>query len=247
MTPMPGPDRFAGTAGPTAIKIAAGIVTDEESRAGLVGTWEPDADLGLPPGSNHIVYLEDGIYINPFRNVALIGFWSATADSLTMTPTEIRDIETAAPTPDLKDVFAQIRWNTAGSTRIAWLTPGRFKEEGAQEPRRRAERVHDLERLHAAVASDLLVGSWTSSRGETVFMQDGTYRETTSSLPGRARQSTVTGRYRVEGEAGALVREVQAVENGGPDAPRAGTRAVSRLQWLSRDELTWNGEQWRRR
>ena len=52
------------SAGPTRIKIAAGLVSADDTRAGLLGAWEPDADLGLPAGSNHTIYLADGLYLS---------------------------------------------------------------------------------------------------------------------------------------------------------------------------------------
>jgi membrane-associated protease RseP (regulator of RpoE activity) len=120
------------------------MVSAEDTRVGLQGVWEPDADLGpgLPAGSNHRIYLADGLYINPFRNVALIGFWSATADVLTMTPFDIRQLATGARAPELKNVFELIAWDKPATTQITWLTPDRFQETSRPEAQRRAQPVH---------------------------------------------------------------------------------------------------------
>ena len=85
--------------GPTRIKIAAGTVSADDTRAGLVGVWTPDDDRVLPADANHVIYLADGLYLNPFHKVALIGFWSATADTLTMAPFDVRQLATCNPAP----------------------------------------------------------------------------------------------------------------------------------------------------
>jgi hypothetical protein len=240
--------------GPTAITIAAGLVTAEDSRAGLVGTWEPDADLGLPPGSNHITYLPDGVYVNPFRNVALVGFWDATADSLTMTPIDIRDLETAAPVPDLKNTFSQIAWNTPGANRIAWLTPDRYQEEKQREPRRRTSRVHDVTGVHIAILGSVLPGSWVNEDGgEVVFTSDGRFGETFPPSAATAREiptgrSMVAGVYSLDPETGAVQREVLKVDDaGGTGADlRMGPREPAAVRWLNSNEFELNGKRWRR-
>jgi hypothetical protein len=268
-TPSPLADR-AG-AGPTRIKIAAGAVTADDTRVGLLGTWEPDADLGLPPGANHVIYLADGVYINPFRNVALIGFWRATADSLTMTPTEVRNIETTLLVPELKDMFSQIAWNKPGTSKITWLTPERYQEAGQREARRKTARVHEIDSLHAAIVVNLLAGSWTGVRGIFAFAQDGAYRElitgdvlAPAQLSAAKLRVMLTGRYSVDGGTGALRRSIEAVESIGQEVTaadrdrilaigrntgvlRIGARASSTLRWLGRDELTMDGERWLRR
>jgi hypothetical protein len=177
----------AQSTGPTRIKIAAGTVTADDTRAGLVGVWEPDADLGLPPGANHTIYLVDGLYINPFRNVALIGFWSATAATLTSTPFEIRQLATGNPAPELKATFTQIGWDKPMVTQLTWLTPDRFQERSIRQATRRAKPVHDVTAVHRAAVVDLLRGSWTTPGGATVtFGPDGTYLGDAASLAARA-------------------------------------------------------------
>lgn len=82
-------------------------ITADTTRRRLLGTWEPDVVSDLPPGSNTVTYLEDGFYLNPFRAVALVGTWSATADSTMMTPLEIRKIETGEAVPEAKELDHQ--------------------------------------------------------------------------------------------------------------------------------------------
>jgi len=226
----------AQSTGPTRIKIAAGAVSPEDTRAGLLGAWEPDADLGLPPGSNHTIYLADGMYINPFRNVALIGFWSATADVLTSTPFDIRQLATGAPAPELKDVFKQIAWDKPTATQFTWLTPDRFQEKSRQEATRRAKPFHDVATVHRATVVDLLRGSWTRPGGATVvFEADGTFRE----------QAT-RGTYDFDPVAGLLRRTNTGVDtaSGAARIRQTGSRASSRLQWTSRDSVSIDGEPW---
>ncbi len=224
------------SAGPTRIKIAAGTVSAEDTRAGLLGAWEPDADLGLPPGSNHTIYLADGMYINPFRNVALIGFWSATADVLTSTPFDIRQLATGAPAPELKDVFKQIAWDKPMAVQFAWLTPDRFQEKSRQEATRRAKPFHDVAAVHHAVVTDLLRGSWTRPGGATVvFESDGTFREPAAS-----------GTYDFDAADGVLRRTNTGADaaSGAARVLQSAARAPSRLQWTSRDSVSVDGERW---
>ena len=206
--------------GPTRIKIAAGLVSADDTRAGLLGVWEPDADLGLPAGSNHTIYLADGLYINPFRDVALIGFWSATADSLTLTPIDIRQLATGIPAPELKDVFTQIAWGKPTITQITWLTPDRFQEKPGQEPRRRAKAVHDVTTVHRAAVVDLLQGSWIKPGGATVvFEPDGTFREQVSTGP---NADEARGTYDFDAVAGSLRRT-----NAAADAASRAARTIT--------------------
>lgn len=214
------------------------------------GSWAcgPDADLGLPAGSNHTIYLADGLYINPFRNVALIGFWSATADSLTLTPIDIRQLATGIPAPELKDVFTQIAWGKPTITQITWLTPDRFQEKPGQEPRRRAKAVHDVTTVHRAAVVDLLQGSWIKPGGATVvFEPDGTFREPSVGA-GSGAATAVRGTYDFDAVAGVLRRTTA-----GADAASRATRilqtsvrAASTLRWTSRNVITIDGEQWTR-
>ncbi len=226
--------------GPTRIKIAAGMVSAEDTRAGLLGVWEPDADLGpgLPAGSNHTIYLADGLYINPFRNVALIGFWSATADVLTSTPFDIRQLATGAPAPELKEVFKQITWDQPTVTGIAWLSPDRFQDKSRQEAVRRAQPVHDVTAVHRAAVVDLLSGSWIKPGGATiVFERDGMFRE--QAVKGTYDFDAVTGLLQLansEVDAASLAARIFQL----------GKRAPSRLHWTSRDSVIVDGEQWTR-
>jgi hypothetical protein len=231
----------APSTGPTRIKIAAGTVSAEDTRVGLLGAWEPDADLGLPAGSNHTIYLADGLYINPFRNVALIAFWSTTASVLTSTPFDIRQLATGSPSPELKETFAQIGWDKATVTPIVWLTPDRFLDKSSQQAQRRAKPVHDVRTVHRATVMDLLRGSWMNPGGATVvFEADGTFRE-------QVANRSLTGAYDFDATAG-LLRRTNTDNNAASRATRVlqtRTRS-SRLRWTSRDIVSVDGERWTR-
>lgn len=240
--------------GPTRIKIAAGMVSAEDTRAGLLGEWERDAELGpgVPPGSNRRIYLADGLYFNPFRNVALIGFWSATADVVTMTPFEIRQLATGVPAPELRDVGA-IVWDKPTLTQITWLTPDRFQEKSEPEAQQRAQPLHDVTTVHRAAVMDLLRGSWIKPGGATVvFEADGTFREQLSSglmkAVGDAAQTTVSGTYDFDAAAGLLRRNNTNVDAASLAVRmlQTGARTPSTLRWTSRDLVTADGEQWTR-
>ncbi len=250
------------SSGPTRIKIAAGTVSAEETRAGLLGVWEPDADLGpgLPPGSNQTIYLADGLYINPFQKVALIAFWSATANVLTSTPFEMRQLATGASAPGLKETFQVIGWDKPTVTPITWLTPDRYQEgsrQGAQQRAfRRAQRVHDVTTVHRATVMDLLPGSWIKPDGTTViFEPDGTFREQVSSRLSTAigrdpgTRTAARGTYEFDAVAGLLRRTNSAVDNAASFAAlklRTGPQAPSRLRWTSRDSVTIDDAPWTR-
>jgi hypothetical protein len=258
--------------GPTRIKIAAGTVTAEDSRVGLVGAWEPDADLGAAPGANQVMFFPDGVYLNPFRNVvAVSGIWDATAASLTMTPIEVRSLETGALVPEVREFFAQIAWERPDTRRMAWLTPDRYQEIG-QFPWRRAAAARETAAVHEAFATGLLEGTWTDARGvEATFLPKGAYREQLSGalvaprlLDAGKLVITVNGEYRLDVAAGVLRRVIRAVESTGPEVLpivrdrilatgvaegplRPGERTPSTLRWTARNELTMNGERWQRR
>jgi len=231
--------------GPTRIKIAAGTVSAEDTRAGLLGPWEPDAERGpgVPVGANQMIFLADGLYINPFQQIALIGVWSATANVLTSTPFDVRQLATGAPVPDFRQTFAMIGWDRPTVTPLTWLTPDRFRETPGQPGKRRAESVHDIAAAHRAAVVGLLRGTWSRPGGATVvFEVDGTFREQTA-------RGVSTGTYDVEGRTGLLWRS-----NTGTDAVsrtarlfETGSRVSSRLLWTGRDSVAVDGEQWTRR
>jgi hypothetical protein len=236
------PGAIAQSTGPTRIKIAAGTVSAEDTRVGLLGEWEPDAPLGpgLPPGSNRTIYLADGLYINPLGNVALVAFWSTTANVLTSTPFDIRQRATGAAAPELKDTFGTIAWDKPVTSLITWLTPDRFQEKGLRNATRRAKPMHDVTAVHRATVMDLLRDSWLKPGGATVvFEPDGTFRE--------QAQTAVRGTYDFDAAAGVLRRTSGEVNSPSRAAAIAqiGSRTSS-LRWTSRDIVTVDGEQWTR-
>lgn len=123
--------------GPTRLAIAAGTVTDAQSRAGLLGVWEPDADLGAEPGASQLTYFADGLYLTPLRNITLVGLWDATARSLTLTPIEVRNLASGDVVPEMKEALAQIAWGKTDTSLLTWVDPDRYRESGSQYGRRR--------------------------------------------------------------------------------------------------------------
>ncbi|MGD9905047.1 MAG: hypothetical protein AB7U83_16390 [Vicinamibacterales bacterium] len=239
----------ARPAGPTRIAIAAGTVTDEQSRLGLVGTWEPDADLGTPPGANQATYFEDGLYFTPIRNITLVGLWQATARTLTLTPLEIRNLASAAPVPEMKEVFAQIAWDRPGTSALTWRDPDRYQESGSQFGRRRVAPARDLGALHLAALTDLVIGSWADGADRQVgFRPDGVYEEW---VMGRDDRLTIgRGRYQFDRATGGLQVTIEGVESKGPPpalpGPTMGARAAVSLRVVSRGALVIGGVTWAR-
>jgi hypothetical protein len=213
--------RASDGTGSAAAKIVADAVTAVDTRAALVGTWEPDADLDLPPGSNHVIYLDDGIFINPFRNIALVGFWDATADSMVMAPAEIRRLDTGDAVPELKEMFGHIAWNTKGTSKVQWSSRDRYIEAGRTEGRRRVKRLHDIRPIHSALIKSLLTGAWRNPRNEELqFAEDGTYR-----------QGATSGRHSIDGESGALA---------------LGNVPAQAIRWDDRNAFDMAGVRWQR-
>jgi len=240
------PARPAG--GPTRIAIAAGTLTDEQSRVGLIGTWEPDADLGAPPGANQATYFADGLYVTPLRNIALVGLWQATARTLTLTPLEIRHLETMAPVPEMKAVFSQIAWDRPGTSRLTWRDPDRHQESGSQFGRRRVAPARDLGPLHLAVLTTMLAGQWVDDRGVIMsLLPDGVYREYHRQGSGPAEIGH--GVHRFDAASGALHVSIERVEVE-PGARRGavavGRRAAAAVRLLPGEGLEIAGAPWRR-
>jgi hypothetical protein len=207
--------------GSRAAKIVADAVAALDTRAALVGTWEPDADLDLPPGSNHVMYLDDGIFINPFRNIALVGFWDAKADSLIMAPSEIRRLDTGEAVPELKEMFGHIAWNTRGTSRVQWSSRDRYIEAGRTEGRRRVKRLHDIRPIHSALVKSLLTGGWRDPRNDEIrFAEDGTYL-----------RGATSGRYSIDGDSGALA---------------LGNTPAQAIRWDDRSAFVMAGVRWQR-
>lgn len=242
--------------------IRSGIISDETSRGLLVGIWELDEESDLPPGSNQIMYLEDGWYLNPFRNIVLIGTWSATRTSITMTPIDLRNLQTGKPAPEMKGVLAFIKWGRPTATAFTWIDRDHFQEAGNQPARRRAKAVIDVEAIHAAWVNDQLIGSWLDDRGITcMFAEGGRYAEQMSGAvlapgePGAAALSLlVTGTYRVDVvTAGMLKRTIEGVNTSGDvnmtkqtlilesgrtsGITRVGPRADAAVLWSGPDEM----------
>jgi len=241
------PARPAG--GPTRIAIAAGTLTDEQSRVGLIGTWEPDADLGTPPGANQATYFEDGLYFTPIQNITLVGLWRATARTLTLTPLEIRNLASAAPVPEMKQVFAQIAWDRPGTSRLTWRDPDRYQESGSQFGRRRAAPARDLGALHLAALTDLAIGPWANDAGLHIGLRpDGVYEEWVMDRDDRL--TIGRGRYRFDRVTGALQATIERVESKGPPpalpGPTVGARAAVSLRVVSRGEIVLGGVAWTR-
>lgn len=236
-------------AGPTRIAIAAGTVTDDQSRAGLIGTWEPDADLGTPPGANQATYVEDGLYFTPIRNITLVGLWQATARTLTLTPLEIRNLASTAPVPEMKEVFAQIAWDRPGTSALTWRDPDRHQESGSQFGRRRVAPARDLGTLHLAALTDLMVGSWANDADRYIgFRPDNVYEEWTMDRDDRLTLGR--GRYRFDRATGALQVTIERVEAKGPPpalpGPTVGARDMVPLRVMSRFEFMLGGVTWTR-
>ncbi len=235
--------------GPTRIAIAAGTVTDAQSSAGLVGTWEPDADLGTAPGANQATYFEDGLYFTPIQNITLVGLWQATARSLTLTPLEIRNLASAAVVPEVKQVFSQIAWDRPGASVLTWRDPDRYQESGSQFGRRRVAPARDLGALHVAALTDLLLGSWSNGADRSIgFRPDNVYEEWTT-----ARDDRLTigrGRYQFDRATGALQVTIERVESKGPPpalpGPTVAARDAIALRVVSRDELRLGDVTWTR-
>lgn len=241
------PTRASG--GPTRIAIAAGTVTDEQSRIGLVGTWEPDADLGTPPGANQATYVEDGLYFTPIRNITLVGLWQATARTLTLTPLEIRNLASAAPVPEMKEVFAQIAWDRPGASTLTWRDPDRYQESGSQFGRRRVAPARDLGALHLAALTDLMIGSWANDADRYIgFRPDNVYQEWT--MDRNDRLTLGSGRYRFDRATGALQVTIERVESKGPPpalpGPTVGARDPVPVRVKSRNEFMLGGVAWTR-
>lgn len=237
-----------GTGGPTRIAIAAGTVTDAQSRAGMVGTWEPDADLGAPPGANQVTYFADGLYLNPLRNIALVGLWNATARTLTLTPLEVRNLESTAPVPEMKEVLAQITWEQAETSTLTWLDPDRHRESGSQYGRRRVRPARDLTVLHVAALTALLAGTWVDDREVVAtFLPGGLYRE---HLAGADPPVIGSGFHRVDATTGALHVTIERVDGAAAVAAAkgltTGSRAPAALRWIGPGELEIAGVRWRR-
>jgi hypothetical protein len=235
--------------GPTRIAIAAGTATDAQSRAGLIGTWEPDADLGTPPGANQATYFEDGLYFTPIQNITLVGLWQATARTLTLTPLEIRNLASAAPVPEMKQVFAQIAWGQPGTSALTWRDPDRYQESGSQFGRRRVAPARDLGALHLAALTDLAIGSWANAAGVHIGLRpDGVYEEWVMDRDDRL--TIGRGRYRFDRATGALQVTIEHVESKGPPpalpGPAVGVRAAASLRVVSRGELVLGGVAWAR-
>lgn len=235
--------------GPTRIAIAAGTLTDAQSRAGLIGTWEPDADLGAPPGANQVTYFEDGLYFTPLRNIALVGLWQAAAGTLTLTPLEIRNLESSAPVPEMKTVFSQIAWDRPGTSVLTWRDPDRYQESGSQFGRRRVAPARDLGALHLAALADLVIGSWANDADRHVgFRPDNVYEEWTMDRDDRL--TIGRGRYRFDRATGALQVTIERVESKGPPpaltGPTVGARPALPLRVVSRDALRLGDVTWTR-
>lgn len=246
--------------------IRSGMISDETSRGLLVGVWELDEESDLPPGSNQIMYLEDGWYLNPFRNVVLIGTWSATRTSITMTPIDLRNLQTGKPAPEMKEVLAFIKWGRATATAFTWSDRDHFQEAGNQPPRRRAKAVIDVEAIHAAWVNDRLIGSWLDDRGVNfMFADGGRYAEQMSGAvlapgePGAEVLSLlVTGTYRVDQTAGGVLeRTIEGVNTSGDlnmtkqalilesgrtsGITRTGPRPAAPVLWHGPDEMVIDG------
>lgn len=262
--------------GPTRITIAAGTMTDADTRAGLVGTWQPDIDLasrGLPPDANTITYLASGLYMNPFQGrVVMVGFWSATARSLSMTPIEIRRIDTGETVPEAKELFAQIRWGRSTTRPVTWIAPDRFQESPQEPAMRRLDSPFDLRAANGAAITDLLAGTWQDARGvQRTFGPAGRFREElagTVLVQGPPAASVlrliVTGVYAVDAAAGLLTLTAEAVNTTGQNVPfgvraqaltagradgilRLGARMPATVEWAGRDEVVIGGQRWQRR
>jgi hypothetical protein len=234
---------------PTRIAIAAGTVTDAQSRAGLVGTWEPDADLGTPAGANQATFFEDGLYFTPIRNITLVGLWQATARTLTLTPLEIRNLASGAQVPEMKEVFAQIAWDRPGTSALTWRDPDRYMESGSQYGRRRVAPARDLGALHLAALTDLVIGSWANDADRYIgFRPDNVYEEWTMDRDDRLTLGR--GRYRFDRATGALQVTIERVESKGPPpalpGPAVGARDTVPLRVMSRNELMLGGVAWTR-
>lgn len=235
--------------GPTRIAIAAGTVTDEQSRLGLVGTWEPDADLGAPPGANQATYFEDGLYFTPFQNISLVGLWQATARTLTLTPLEVRNLETAALVPEMKTVLAQITWERPGTSALTWRDPDRHHESGSQFGRRRVAPARDLAVLHLAALTDIVRGSWANDADTALrFLPGNLYQEWVMDRDGR--RTIGHGFHRFDRVTGALHVTIERVESLGPApalrGPVAGPRPALPLRVASSGELSIGGVRWTR-
>ena len=236
-------------AGPTRIAIAAGTVTDAQSSAGLVGTWEPDADLGTPPGANQATYFEDGLYFTPIQNITLVGLWQATARSLTLTPLEIRNLASAAVVPEMKQVFSQIAWDRPGAAVLTWRDPDRYQESGSQFGRRRVAPARDLGAVHVAALTELVIGSWSNGADRSIgFRPDSVYEEWTMDRDDRL--TIGRGRYRFDRATGALQVTIERVESKGPPPALPGPTVTAReaiaLRVVSRDELRLGDVTWTR-
>jgi hypothetical protein len=268
-----GPPGAAAQAGASLLdlQIRAGTVSDQDSQRWLVGTWEPDADLGLPPGANTITYLDDGFYLNPFRGSVLVGIWSATANTLTMTPLEMRNLESGQAVPELMQTFSFIKWNEPTSKPLIWLSYDRFQEGNTSEPRRRRQPVFDFSAVRSAVLHDRLVGLWTDDRGvEYAFKPYGTFTEAMSGavlLPDGPLASdlrvVVSGTYGFDRTTQALLRRVTDVTTSGITLPatrnrilergdalditRRGDRQPAPLRWLDPDRVVADAQVLRRR
>ena len=262
--------------GPTRIKIAAGTLTDADTRAGLVGTWQPDMDLasrGLPPDANTITYLANGLYMNPFQGrVVMVGVWAATARSLSMMPLEIRRIDTGEAVPDAKELFAQIRWGQTSSRPLTWLAPDRFQDSADGPPMRRLNPPFDLRAVTGAATMDLLAGSWQDARGvQVTFGPSGRFREElrgTVLVPGPPAASvlglSVTGSHVYDPATGLLTLTVDAVNTTGQNVPfgvreqvltagrkdgilSIGARPPASVEWAGANEVVIDGRRWQRR
>jgi hypothetical protein len=233
---------------PTRIAIAAGTVTDAQSRAGLVGTWEPDADLGAAPGANQLTYFADGVYLSPLRNIALVGLWDATTRSLTLTPLEVRNLDSALPVPEMKAVLAQIVWGRTETSTLTWVDPDRYRESGSQFGRRRVAPARDLGALHLAVLTAMVSGTWVDDRGVVVsFLPGGLYREYHRQSAGPV--AVGHGFHRFDAGSGALhvtIERVEAEPGAPPGAVAVGARPPLAVRVAPGDVLDVAGSLWRR-
>lgn len=241
------PVRPAG--GPTRLTIAAGTVTDVQSRAGLLGVWEPDADLGAAPGANQLTYFADGVYLTPLGNITLVGLWDATARSLTLTPLEVRDLSSGALVPEMKTALAQIAWGATASSTLTWLDPDRYRESGSEFGRRRASPARDLDVVHLSALEALVAGAWVDERGVvTQFLPGGLFREYHPA--GGARFAVARGYRRFDAATGQLhvtIERVEAAAGPGPSPVVAtGARAPVPVRVRPGDVFEIAGTRWHR-